>query len=120
MQRDLKEDFFRLDGAWASFELMSIRRREDYLKPFRVIRCKIDDQVNFDSPEQVTGLTEASVLVDIFGTEEQEVGMIIDMQKRIIPAIFTQLPFLQQCRATLRAILRGIRPFDCQILCHTL
>ncbi len=74
MPRDLKEDFFRLDGAWASFELMSIRRREDYLKPFRVIRCKIDDQVDFTSPEQDTGLTEASVLVDIFGTEEQEVG----------------------------------------------
>jgi hypothetical protein len=35
MTRDLKEDFFRLDGAWASFELMSIRRRDDYLKPFR-------------------------------------------------------------------------------------
>ncbi len=24
MARELKEDFFRLDGAWASFELMSI------------------------------------------------------------------------------------------------
>ena len=42
MARDLKEDFFRLDGAWASFELMSIRKREDYLKPFHVLRCKID------------------------------------------------------------------------------
>ena len=48
MARDLKEAFFRLDGAWASFELESIRRREDYLKPFRVLRCKIDDQVDFD------------------------------------------------------------------------
>ena len=28
MARDLKEDFFRLDGAWASFELMSIRSEE--------------------------------------------------------------------------------------------
>ena len=27
MARDLKEDFFRLDGAWASFELMTIRQR---------------------------------------------------------------------------------------------
>ena len=73
MPRYLKEDFFRLDGAWASFELMSIRKREDYLKPFRLVRCKIDDQVDFDSPEP-NGLTEASVLVDIFGTEEHEVG----------------------------------------------
>lgn len=43
MARDLKEDFFRLDGAWASSELRSIRRREYYLKPFQVIRYKIDD-----------------------------------------------------------------------------
>ena len=50
MARDLKEAFFRLDGAWASFELESIRRREDYLKPFRVLRCKIDDQVDFQTP----------------------------------------------------------------------
>jgi len=73
MSRYLKEDFFRLDGAWASFELMSIRKRDDYLKPFRLIRCKIDDQVDFDSTEP-SNLTEASVLVDIFGTEEREVG----------------------------------------------
>ncbi len=70
MQRDLKEIFFRLDGAWASFELMSIRKREDYLKPFRVKRCKIDDQVTFEGGEQATSHTEASVVVDIFGTEE--------------------------------------------------
>ncbi len=70
MQRDLKETFFRLDGAWASFELMSIRKREDYLKPFRVKGCKIDDQVAFESGEQATSHTEASVVVDIFGTEE--------------------------------------------------
>ena len=49
MARDLKEDFFRLEGAWASFELMSIRGRQDYLKPFRVLRCKIDDQVDFQA-----------------------------------------------------------------------
>ncbi len=70
MQRNLKEIFFRLDGAWASFELMSIRKREDYLKPFRVKRCKIDDQVTFEGGEQATSHTEASVVVDIFGTEE--------------------------------------------------
>ena len=50
MARDLKEIFFRLDGAWASFELTSIRMREDYLKPFRVLRCNIDDQVDFEAP----------------------------------------------------------------------
>jgi 2-isopropylmalate synthase len=70
MARDLKEDFFRLDGAWASFELMSIRRREDYLKPFRVLRCKIDDQVDFRSLETVRSATEATVLIEIFGEEE--------------------------------------------------
>ncbi len=74
MARNLKEEFFRLDGAWASFELMSIHKPENYLKPFRVSHCKIDDQVDFGSPEPMTGLTEASVLVDIFGTEEHEVG----------------------------------------------
>jgi 2-isopropylmalate synthase len=70
MARDLKEDFFRLDGAWASFELMSIRKREDYLKPFRVLRCKIDDQVDFQAPEVVRSATEATVLIEIFGDEE--------------------------------------------------
>ncbi len=70
MARDLKEDFFRLDGAWASFELMSIRNREDYLKPFRVLRCKIDDQVNFNSLEIVRSATEAMVTIEIFGEEE--------------------------------------------------
>ncbi|MFQ5903298.1 MAG: alpha-isopropylmalate synthase regulatory domain-containing protein [Candidatus Binatia bacterium] len=70
MVRDLKEDFFRLDGAWASFELMSIRKRADYLKPFRVLRCKIDDQVDFKAPEGMRNVTEASVLIEIFGDEE--------------------------------------------------
>jgi 2-isopropylmalate synthase len=70
MARDLKEDFFRLDGAWASFELMSIRRRDDYLKPFRVLRCKIDDQVDFQAPEVLQTKTEATVLIEIFGEEE--------------------------------------------------
>lgn len=70
MGRDFKEDFFRLDGAWASFELMSIRRREDYLKPFRVLRCKIDDQVDFQAPDALQTKTEATVLIEIFGEEE--------------------------------------------------
>ncbi len=70
MSRDLKEDFFRLDGAWASFELMSIRQREDYLKPFRVLRCKIDDQVDFQASEYLRSTTEATVLIEIFGEEE--------------------------------------------------
>ena len=70
MARDLKEDFFRLDGAWASFELMSIRKREDYLKPFHVLRCKIDDQVDFQAPESSRSTTEATVLIEIFGEEE--------------------------------------------------
>ena len=71
MARDLKEDFFRLDGAWASFELMSIRRREDYLEPFRLLRCKIDDQVGFQSLETVRSATEATVSIEIFGEEER-------------------------------------------------
>ena len=70
MERDLKETFFRLDGAWASFELTSIRQRDDYLKPFRVLRCKIDDQVDFQAPEEARSATEASVLIEIFGEEE--------------------------------------------------
>jgi 2-isopropylmalate synthase len=70
MARDLKEDFFRLDGAWASFELMSIRQRDDYLKPFRVLRCKIDDQVDFQAPQTLRSATEATVLIEIFGEQE--------------------------------------------------
>jgi len=70
MGRDMKEIFFRLEGAWASFELMSIRKRDDYLKPFRVLKCKIDDQVDFQSPADVRSNTEASVLIEIFGAEE--------------------------------------------------
>ena len=70
MARNLKEEFFRLDGAWPSFELMSIRRRVDYLKPFRVLRCKIDDQVDFQAAESLRSTTEATVLIEIFGEEE--------------------------------------------------
>jgi 2-isopropylmalate synthase len=70
MPGNFKEEFFRLDGAWASFELMSIRSRQDYLKPFRVLRCKIDDQVDFQSPAGLRSATEATVLIEIFGEEE--------------------------------------------------
>jgi 2-isopropylmalate synthase len=70
MSRDLKEEFFRLDGAWASFELMSIRSRQDYLRPFRVLRCKINDQVDFQLVAQSRASTEATVLIEIFGEEE--------------------------------------------------
>ncbi|HTM06856.1 MAG TPA: alpha-isopropylmalate synthase regulatory domain-containing protein [Verrucomicrobiae bacterium] len=70
MASDLKEAFFRLDGAWASFELLAIRKREDYLKPFRVLKCKIDDQVDFQALDDSRSSTEASVLIEIFGEEE--------------------------------------------------
>jgi 2-isopropylmalate synthase len=70
MEKDLKEEFFILDGAWASFELTSIRRRDDYLKPFHVLRCKIEDQVDFQAPESLRSATEATVLIEIFGEEE--------------------------------------------------
>ncbi len=70
MAKDLKEDFFRLDGAWASFELTAIRNRQDYLNPFRVLRCKIDDQVDFQAPESLRSATEATVLIEVFGEEE--------------------------------------------------
>lgn len=70
MSKELKEEFFRLDGAWASFELMSIRKREDYLKPFKVLRCKIEDQVDFTLAEPLRSITEATVSIEIFGSEE--------------------------------------------------
>jgi len=70
MSRDLKEVFFRLEGAWASFELMSIRKREDYLRPFRVLRCKIDDQVDFQAEVSDSTDTEATVLIEIFGEQD--------------------------------------------------
>jgi 2-isopropylmalate synthase len=70
MPGDLKEAFFRLDGAWASFELMSIRSGREYVRPFQVLRCKIDDQVNFQSPEPYRTSTEATVLIEIFGEQE--------------------------------------------------
>ena len=87
MARDLKEDFFRLDGAWASFELMSIRQRDDYLKPFRVLRCKIDDQVDFQAPETLRSATEATVLIEIFGEEE----LVAASGRGPVPVSYTHL-----------------------------
>jgi len=50
---------------------MSIRRREDDVKPFRVLRRQIDDQVDFQSLETVRSATEATVSIEIFGEEER-------------------------------------------------
>ncbi|MGH7796214.1 MAG: alpha-isopropylmalate synthase regulatory domain-containing protein [Candidatus Binatia bacterium] len=69
MTRDLKEIFVRLEGAWASLELISIRNRDDYLKPFRVLRCKIDDQVDFQAQSSDLTATEATVLIEVFGAQ---------------------------------------------------
>ena len=102
MARDLKEAFFRLDGAWASFELGSIRRREDYLKPFRVLRCKIDDQVDFQTPEAPRSATEASVLIEIFGEQELvaasgrgPVHAVDNAMRKILEKHFPQLSEVQ-------------------------
>ena len=116
MPRNLKEEFFRLDGAWASFELMSIRKREDYLKPFRVIRCKVDDQVDFNSPDPAS-LTEASVLVDIFGTEEQEVGQgrgpvyaLDHAMRKVLEKHYPQLSEVQLIEFDVRLLHHGEVP----------
>ena len=53
---------------------MAIRKRDDYLKPFRVLKCKIDDQVDFQAPVNLRSTTEASVLIEIFGEEELVAG----------------------------------------------
>ena len=119
MKKDLKEDFFRLDGAWASFELMSIRRREDYLKPFRVIRCKIDDQVDFQSTEQTLSRTEASVQLAIFGTEEQEVGVghgpvhaLDNAMRKVLEKHYPQLSEVQLIEFDVRLLHHGEVPAD--------
>jgi 2-isopropylmalate synthase len=70
MTRDLKEEFFRLDGAWASFELAAVRRRADYLKPFRVLHCEITDRVDFQALQSDRSVTKATVLIEIFGQQE--------------------------------------------------
>ena len=119
MQMDLKEVFFRLDGAWPSFELMSIRKREDYLKPFKVIRCKINDQVDFQKTDQTVSRTEASVLVDIFGTEEQEVGVgrgpvhaVDNAMRKVLEKYYPQLSEVQLVEFDVRLLHHGEIPDD--------
>jgi len=119
MQRNLKEIFFRLDGAWASFELMSIRKREDYLKPFRIIRCKIDDQVAFDDRGQTTSHTEASVVVDIFGAEEHAaasgrgpVHAVDNAMRKVLEKHYPQLSEVQLVEFDVRLLHHGELPED--------
>ena len=118
MQRNLKEIFFRLDGAWASFELMSIRKREDYLKPFRVIRCKIDDQVAFDR-EETPSRTAASVVVDIFGAEEHAtasgrgpVQAVDNAMRKVLEKHYPQLSEVQLVEFDVRLLHHGELPED--------
>jgi len=119
MARDLKEDFFRLDGAWASFELMSIRRREDYLKPFRVLRCKIDDQVDFQAPEAIRSATEATVSIEIFGEEELAaasgggpVHAVDNAMRKILEKHYPQLSEVQLEEFDVRLLHHGVARDD--------
>jgi len=119
MQKNLKEDFFRLDGARASFELMSIRKREDYLKPFRVIRCKIEDHVDFQNTEQTVSRTDASVVVDIFGTEEEELGLgrgpvhaVDNAMRKVLERHYPQLSEVQLVEFDVRLLHHGEVPDD--------
>ena len=119
MQKNLKEDFFRLDGARASFELMSIRKREDYLKPFRVIRCKIEDHVDFQNTEQAVSRTDASVVVDIFGTEEEELGVgrgpvhaVDNAMRKVLERHYPQLSEVQLVEFDVRLLHHGEVPDD--------
>jgi 2-isopropylmalate synthase len=111
--RNLKEEFFRLDGAWASFELVSIRSREDYLKPFRVLKCKIDDQVDFQDPQGVKSTTEASVLIEVFGAEEHVVadgqGPVHAVDNAIRKVLEKHYPQLSEVR---------LEEFDVRLLRH--
>jgi 2-isopropylmalate synthase len=115
MARDLKEDFFRLDGAWASFELMSIRKREDYLKPFRVLRCKIDDQVDFQSGESLSSATEATVLIEIFGEQELvaasgrgPVHAVDNAMRKILEKHYPQLSEVRLAEFDVRLLHHGV------------
>jgi len=114
MEKDLKEEFFRLDGAWASFELMSIRTREDYLKPFRVIRCKIEDQVDFQVPEELRSETDASVLIEIFGNKEMvtasgrgPVHAVDNAMRKILEKHYPQLAEVQLEEFDVRLLRHG-------------
>ncbi|HWP58927.1 MAG TPA: alpha-isopropylmalate synthase regulatory domain-containing protein [Candidatus Acidoferrales bacterium] len=114
MKRDLKEDFFRLDGAWASFELMAIRKRQDYLKPFRVLKCKIDDQVDFHDPQGVQSSTEASVVIEIFGVSEHvaaggtgPVHAIDNAMRKVLEKHYPQLSEVRLLEFDVRLLRRG-------------
>jgi len=116
MAKDLKEVFFRLDGAWASFELMSIRKREDYLKPFRVLKCKIDDQVDFQAAEGVKNATEASVLIDVLGSEEHvaadgrgPVHAVDNAMRRVLEKHYPQLSEVRLEEFDVRLLHHGER-----------
>ena len=119
MVRDYKEDFFRLDGAWASFELMSIRRRDSYLKPFRVLRCKISDQVDFSAPESLRTSTEASVLIEIFGEEELvaangrgPVHAVDSAMRKILEKHYPQLSDVHLVEFDVRLLHHGSTPMN--------
>lgn len=114
MANDLKEAFFRLDGAWASFELTSIRRREDYLKPFRVLKCKIDDQVDFGSAEGVKSVTEASVVIEVFGLAEHVAAIgagpihaVDNAMRKVLEKHYPQLSEVQLVEFDVRLLRRG-------------
>jgi 2-isopropylmalate synthase len=114
MPKDLKEDFFRLDGAWASFELMAIRKRQDYLKPFRVLKCKIDDQVNFSDPEAVHSSTEASVVIEVFGVSEHvaaagagPVHAVDNAMRKVLEKHYPQLSEVRLLEFDVRLLRRG-------------
>ncbi len=114
MNKDLKEDFFRLDGAWASFELMAIRKREDYLKPFRVLKCRIDDQVDFHDPEAVHSSTEASVLIEIFGASEHvaaagagPIHAVDNALRKVLEKHYPQLAEVRLLEFDVRLLRRG-------------
>ena len=119
MARELKEAFFHLDGAWASFELMSIRKREDYLKPFHVLRCKIDDQVDFQAPETLRSVTEATVLIEIFGEEELvaangrgPVHAVDNAMRKILEKHYPQLSEVKLEEFDVRLLHHGQAPED--------
>ncbi|MGH7846473.1 MAG: alpha-isopropylmalate synthase regulatory domain-containing protein [Candidatus Binatia bacterium] len=114
MSTNLKEDFFRLDGAWASFELMAIRKRQDYLKPFRVLKCKIDDQVDFHDPEAVRSATEASVVIEVFGVSEHvaaagtgPVHAVDNAMRKVLEKHYPQLSEVKLVEFDVRLLRRG-------------
>jgi 2-isopropylmalate synthase len=118
MTQELKEIFFRLEGAWASFELMSIRKRDDYLKPFRVLRCKIDDQVDFEAGSSGRMATEATVLIEIFGEQDLvaaggrgPVHAVDNAMRKILERHYPQLSEVRLEEFDVR-LLQGATPDD--------